>query len=206
MEDNTTARPTSPFSLGIDLGSNSLGWAMIGVEDGKPARLIRAGVRVFEAGMEGDIESGQEESRNLKRRQMRSQRRQTWRRSRRLRKIFRLLQRFELLPEERVMMPEARQDLLNRLDAEILASSWFAAKRESGAFKEPNQVLAYILRSSALDEPLPPHYLGRALYHLAQRRGFKSNRKAPPKKDEKPGEVKEGIAKLQRDMAETGAR
>src|SRR5206468_10817010 len=82
MEDDTTARPMPPFVLGIDLGSNSLGWAMIGLENGKPSGLIRAGVRVFEAGMEGDIESGQEESRNLKRRQMRSQRRQTWRRAR----------------------------------------------------------------------------------------------------------------------------
>jgi CRISPR-associated endonuclease Csn1 len=59
-------QPSQDFVLGIDLGSNSLGWAMIGLEDGQPAKLLRAGVRVFEAGMEGDIESGREESRNLK--------------------------------------------------------------------------------------------------------------------------------------------
>ncbi|MGH9432351.1 MAG: hypothetical protein ACRD3T_12495 [Terriglobia bacterium] len=70
------------FTLGVDLGTNSLGWALTGLEEGKPTHLIRCGVRVFDAGMEGDIESGQEESRNLKRRQMRSQRR-TAHRSRR---------------------------------------------------------------------------------------------------------------------------
>ena len=35
----------------------------------------------------------------------------------------------------------------------------------------------YTLRAKALDHPLPPHELGRALFHLDQRRGFKSNRK-----------------------------
>lgn len=38
------ATPAGDFILGIDLGSNSLGWAMIGLENGKPSMLIRAGV------------------------------------------------------------------------------------------------------------------------------------------------------------------
>ncbi|HEX5482901.1 MAG TPA: type II CRISPR RNA-guided endonuclease Cas9, partial [Terriglobia bacterium] len=147
-----------------------------------------------------------EESRNLKRRQMRLQRRQTARRARRQRKVFHLLQNYGLLPDGRVPGPKALQDALNGLDTSILASPWFAAKRQSGAFKSPDQVLPYILREAALDEPLPPHYLGRALYHLAQRRGFKSNRKAPPKEDEKPGEVAKGINELRDAMTKTGAR
>ncbi|MDE3180077.1 MAG: type II CRISPR RNA-guided endonuclease Cas9 [Acidobacteriota bacterium] len=194
------------YVLGIDLGTNSLGWAIIGLAGGAPSSLIRCGARLFDAGMDGDIASGNEESRNLKRRQMRSQRRQIERRARRQRKIFHLLQGFGLLPSGSVSAPEALQDALNALDASILASSWFAPKRASGAFKEPDQMLAYILRVAALDGPLQPHYLGRALYHLAQRRGFKSNRKAPPKRDEKPGEVNKGINELREAMAQTGAR
>jgi CRISPR-associated endonuclease Csn1 len=197
----------APYRLGIDLGTNSVGWAMIGLDaQGQPSRLIRCGVRVFEAGMEGDIESGHEESRNLKRRQMRSQRRQTARRRRRQRRVLRLLREYGLLRELSGTTPEAIQDTLNALDADILASPWFATKRGSGAFPAPEQVLPYILRASALDEPLPPHYLGRALYHLAQRRGFKSNRKAPPKKDEKPGEVEKGIDELRQGMSQPGSR
>ena len=88
------------FILGIDLGTNSVGWAMVGLKDGKPSRLLRAGARVFEAGMDGDIQSGREESRNLKRRDARLHRRQLWRRGRRLKKIFRLLQNFGLLPPD----------------------------------------------------------------------------------------------------------
>lgn len=46
----------------------------------------------------------------------------------------------------------------------------------------------YALRAAALDEALNPHLLGRALFHLNQRRGFKSNRKA----ERKAGDDKEG--------------
>ncbi len=194
------------FVLGIDLGTNSVGWAMIGLVDGEPAKLIRAGVRVFEAGMDGDLESGQEESRNLKRREARLHRRQLRRRRRRLVKLAHALQRMGLLPPGDVSDPEARQEFFNRLDAEVLRSPWFAAKKESGPYPDPLHVMPYVLRATALDEALPPHYLGRAIYHLAQRRGFLSNRKAPPKKDEKPGEVEKGITELRESMAKAGAR
>ena len=185
----------------MTLGTNSLGWAIIGLVDGVPANLLRAGVRVFEAGMDGNMESGQEESRNLKRREARLHRRQLWRRSRRLRKIFNLLQSFGLLPRGDASTAEKRQDFINQLDQSIRTSEWFKVVREK--FPVPDQALPYILRACALDERLDPWYLGRALYHLAQRRGYKSNRKAPPKKDEKPGEVEKGIGEIREGMAQT---
>ncbi len=46
----------------------------------------------------------------------------------------------------------------------------------------------YALRAAALNGALSPHLLGRALFHLNQRRGFKSNRKA----ERKSGDDKEG--------------
>lgn len=46
-------QPVGDFIPGIDLGSNSLGWPIVGLVDGEPAQLIRAGVRFFEAGMTG---------------------------------------------------------------------------------------------------------------------------------------------------------
>lgn len=82
---------SEPYILGIDLGTNSLGWALIRLNEAAPQRLIRCGARVFDAGMDGDIASGSEESRNLKRRQMRSQRRQIERRARRQRKVYHVL-------------------------------------------------------------------------------------------------------------------
>jgi len=194
------------FVLGLDLGTNSLGWSIIELVDGEPAKLIRAGVRVFDAGMDDSKGPGREESRNKTRRDARSHRRQLWRHQRRLLKLARILQRFELLPAGDLTEPEGRQDYFNELDSAILQSAWFAAKEKSGNYPAPHQVLPYILRASALDEAIEPHYFGRALYHLAQRRGFLSNRKQVAKKDDEEGKVKEGIAKIRKAMAEKQAR
>jgi CRISPR-associated endonuclease Csn1 len=201
-----TEQGVGEFVLGIDLGSNSLGWAIVGLVDGEPAKLIRAGVRVFDAGMEGDIESGQEQSKNLKRREARLHRRQLWRRARRLTKTFNLLRQFGLLPQGDASTPEKRQDLINDLDRTIRASDWFKAKANSGAYPEPEQTLPYILRAAALDEPLEPHFVGRVFYHLAQRRGFLSNRLRPAKKEDDEGAVKKGISELRKAIEQTHAR
>src|SRR5579875_1031953 len=129
-----------------------------------------------------------------------------------------LLQRFDLLPpapsisehlpngHRRPITPEQRQDLLNQLDRRILSSAWFQTKVNSGAFPEPEHTMPYILRAAALDEPLEPHMFGRALDHLGQRRGFLSNRKQAPKKNDDEGAVKEGIAELRKAMQTSGAR
>ncbi|MGQ0661758.1 type II CRISPR RNA-guided endonuclease Cas9 [Sphingosinicella sp.] len=64
----------------------------------------------------------------------------------------------------------------------------------------------YALRVRALDERLHPYEIGRALFHLNQRRGFKSNRKADRKaKDNEDGKIAEGARALDQAMAESGA-
>lgn len=199
--------PPKDYVLGIDLGSNSLGWALIERTDGEPTALAVAGARVFESAMDGNLIEGREESRNRIRRESRSHRRQLWRRARRLQKTFNLLQSFELLPPSRCATPPERQALLNALDESIRQSAWFAAQRSSARFPEPDHVLPYIIRASALDEKIEPHPLGRALYHLAQRRGFKSNRRnARPDAKEDEGPVKKSIGELRAAMNSMGAR
>lgn len=194
------------YVLGIDLGTNSLGWSVVGLVDGVPATLVRAGVRIFEAGVNIDPKSGKESTRNAQRRQARLRRRQTWRRAHRNAKVLRILQRNGLLPSKDASKPPLRQALINDLDNEILHSEWFKAKIASNLFIDPTQALPYVLRALALDEPLEPYYLGRALYHLAQRRGFWSNRKRPLRGDEKPGLVAEDIRSLSSRMKATESR
>ncbi len=64
----------------------------------------------------------------------------------------------------------------------------------------------YELRVRALDERLEPYEIGRALFHLKQRRGFKSNRKAERKsKDNEDGKIASGARALDQAMAESGA-
>jgi CRISPR-associated endonuclease Csn1 len=53
----------------------------------------------------------------------------------------------------------------------------------------------YALRAAALRGALNPYLLGRALFHLNQRRGFKSNRKTERKSDDKEGGKIAGGAK-----------
>ncbi len=64
----------------------------------------------------------------------------------------------------------------------------------------------YPLRARALHEQLEPYEIGRALFHLNQRRGFKSNRKAERKqKDAEDGKIASGAKALDQAMAEEGA-
>lgn len=172
-----------PYVLGLDIGSNSIGWAMLVTENGKPVRILNTGVRIFEAGMseeKGTIEQGREESRNKARREARQIRRQLWRRARKMKKLLHILQRANLLPTG-----EATQ-VLEKLDKEFLQRYEKVIGKHLMA-----QVLPYFLRKKALDEKLEPYELGRALYHLAQRRGFKSGRKAPKKEEEEKKRQKE---------------
>lgn len=188
---------TRDLVLGLDIGTNSVGWALVERSGGEPVRLVRAGVRVFDAGVEGDIESGRDESRAVKRRGARLRRRMLSRRSRRLRKLARVLQEAGLLPAGDLATPEARIKLFAELDDRIFSP----AMR-----KQFPHTLPYVLRAKALDKKLEAHELGRAIYHLAQRRGFLSNRKAAQKKDDDEGQVKKAIGELYGRMAAAKAR
>ncbi len=64
----------------------------------------------------------------------------------------------------------------------------------------------YVLRARALDEALTLYELGRALFHLNQRRGFQSNRKADRSKNEDAGKVAIGIDRLKDAINQEGAR
>lgn len=63
----------------------------------------------------------------------------------------------------------------------------------------------YALRATGLDEALPLTHLGRALFHINQRRGFKSNRKTD-RGDNESGKIKDATARLEQAMMADGAR
>ena len=162
------AFPAEPYLLGLDVGANSIGWALVAVEEGRPARSAAAGVRVFAAGVEGDIASGRDQSRAKTRREARLRRRMLERRGRRLDKLGHLLQQAGLLPAGDLTSADAAMRFFADLDRSLFP--------EQARRADPH-VLPYRLRARALDEGLTPYELGRALYHLAQRRGFASNRR-----------------------------
>ena len=69
-----------------------------------------------------------------------------------------------------------------------------------------NDMDPYRLRAQALDSRLEPHQLGRALFHLGQRRGFKSNRKTQGDDESDASETREAISELRRQIKASGAR
>ena len=71
--------------------------------------------------------------------------------------------------------------------------------------KELEKLDPYALRAVGLNEKISLNELGRALFHLNQRRGFKSNRKTDGK-DNEGGKIKEGSARLDQAMMAEGAK
>ena len=145
------------WRLGLDLGTNSIGWSALGLDtDKQPTHIIDMGVRIFSDGREP--KTG--EPLAVARRTARGIRKNLHRKKQRRREIFKLLQEQNLFPKTR---------------------------EEAIVLKALNP---YELRAKALDEKLEPEALGRVLFNLGVRRGFKSNRKdasenTEPKENEK---------------------
>ncbi|MEO1151370.1 MAG: type II CRISPR RNA-guided endonuclease Cas9 [Pseudomonadota bacterium] len=162
------------YRLGIDLGTNSLGWAAVQMRDGgngalSTGPLIDLGVRIF-----SDARNPKDKSSNAaQRRGPRSARRNRDRRLMRGRSMLRVLTETRLFPAD-----DRERKQLQALDP-------------------------WILRARALDERLDPFDVGRALFHLQERRGFKSNRKTDKAED---GAMFDAIKKAREKMTSSGAR
>ncbi len=152
------------YTLGLDIGSNSIGWALL--DTGKKTSIIDMGVRVFPEGVDRDTK-GLEKSKNATRREARGARRGHQRRNSRRNQLVKTLLSAGILPKDK----EELEQLLQ---------------------KEP-----YKLRAKGLDHRLELCEFGRALFHINQRRGFKSNRKT--------GEVNEKSTIAKGDKEHRGA-
>ena len=161
-----------PYRLGLDLGSNSIGWFVIWLDgDSKPCGLGPGGVRIFPDGRNPQSKASNAASRRVARGMRR-------RRDRYLKRRERLMDQlvgFALMPAV-----EAERKRLEECDP-------------------------YELRAEALDRRLPLHHVGRAIFHLNQRRGFRSNRKTDGG-DRETGPIKEAVGKLEHAMEAERAR
>ena len=175
--------PERLFSF--DVGTNSIGWCVFNLNQFKePIEIVDAGVRIFADGREPKSGNSLAEGRRL----VRSMARRRDRYKRRRKAVLRTLTEYGLMPRD----PQARAALVAQTND---------AKRGEPA----NDV--YALRARALDETVPLHLLGRVVFHLQQRRGFKSNRKADRRsKDNEVGAITLGEDRLRAAMSEAGAR
>ena len=174
--------PKHLFSF--DLGTNSNGWCIFRLDEtGNPVAIVDAGVRIFSDGREpksgNSLAEGRRVARGMARRRDRYKRRR--------KAVLRTLSEYGLMPAD----PKARAALV-------------AETSDARPDRPANDV--YALRARALDEKLPLHHIGRALFHLQQRRGFKSNRKADRKDNNEKGAIALGEDRLVLEMQRAGAR
>ncbi|MHA6683983.1 type II CRISPR RNA-guided endonuclease Cas9 [Mesorhizobium sp. A556] len=95
-----------------------------------------------------------------------------------------------------------RREALTAALVEIALMPVDATQRKALAELDP-----YRLRAAGLDAKLAPHEFGRALFHLHQRRGFKSNRKTDRKGDDKDqGKIAAASAALAKKLEDENAR
>lgn len=176
--------------LGLDLGTNSIGWAIVETEDNKNFNLLNKGVHIFQEGVK--IDKGIEGSKAEERTNYRGARRLKYRRRLRKIKTVKALIANDFCPRI------SEQDLYNwRFKKEYPENEDF---RKWLLTKEVSNKNPYYYRNLAVTEKLDlsvkenRHVLGRAFYHLTQRRGFLSNRLEGTK--ESDGAIKKSIAEL----------
>ncbi|MEP9368197.1 type II CRISPR RNA-guided endonuclease Cas9 [Xanthobacter sp. VNH20] len=165
------------WRLSLDLGAGSIGWCALELdENGAPIAVLAAGVRLFGDGRAPSRGDQQGTPLAVERRTARAMRRRRDRFKQRQSALLKHLELDGLFPVE----AEARL-ALEGLDP-------------------------FALRARALDVPLTLHEIGRALFHIDQRRGFKSNRKTDRGAEDDAGKIAVGIDRLCTAMDEAGAR
>ena len=186
--------------LGIDTGTNSLGWGIVeNYENGK-YKLIDYGVSIFEEGVK--IEKGIEKSKTAERTEFRSSRKLIWRRKCRKINLLQILIDNHLCPPlTRDSLKRWRHKSIYPEDVNFL--NWQLTDEKNG-------INPYRYRYTCLTQKLDMtdltqrYMLGRAFYHIAQRRGFLSNRKSNTQSND--GVVNSGIDDLSRKITESGCR
>ena len=154
--------------LGLDLGSSSLGWAIRNDEE-----ISKKGVITFSTGM--TKRQGGYTSPTKDRREARSKRNLIRARKYRKWKLLEILcENSEFAPltiSELESWSKYKKGRIRKFPENKEFLSWLACdfSYEGGEkYKNP-----YELRVKALDKQLTKHELGRVLYHLVQRRGYK---------------------------------
>lgn len=171
------------WRLGLDLGTNSIGWWAFrisresagGHTSWRPVASLDGGVLIFSDGREPSKGGRVGDSKAVARRMARGMRRNRLHGKNRVDCLVQDLISLGLLPEH----AEKRKVLFQ------------TRKKRDG---DPERYNPYRLRAEALERGLSPEELGRALFHLGLRRGFKSNRKEAS--DEDGGKLKERIDTL----------
>ena len=217
----------TPYILGLDVGSNSIGWAVVDceIENGNhkgiyagynPVSLRALNSRIFLEMVEAKTQA----PKNQKRRTARGARTRRSYYKQRRKKLVNILMEKGLLPNDYWQNPEK---ILNKIDLEYGERKVGKRWSKTWSVAEKAHCSPYAMRNFALEEKLEPFEFGRLLLHLQRRRGYFSNRGAKyielikylllgsPEDDpasmgtdekKETGEVLKAISKLSKELGE----
>ncbi|MBR0487338.1 MAG: hypothetical protein IJJ70_06520 [Treponema sp.] len=172
--------------LGLDIGTNSIGW---GIVDEHEQKIQNCGVYIFPEGVKK--EKGNESSKAAERTSFRSARRLKFRRKLRKYETLKVLIKNEMCPLTLDELEKWHKEKEYPTSKAFI--SWYRTDEEKNW--EP-----YFLRKKCVEEKCEKFEIGRALYHIAQRRGFLSNHKESTEAVD--GKVSEGISELTQAMGD----
>lgn len=181
--------------LGLDLGTNSIGWA-ITEQQNDNFTLLDRGVDIFQEGV-NRTKTGEEPMVKI-RTDARALRRHYYRRRLRKIEVLKVLMANNLCP----YLTDEQLDAWRYKKQYPLAEEfmlWLRSSDSNNPYADRFKSLTEVLNLNKIEDR---YTLGRALYHLSQRRGFLSNRKDNDGNDD--GKVKGAITKLDKDMLAKG--
>ncbi|MBO7202809.1 MAG: hypothetical protein J6V30_04650, partial [Paludibacteraceae bacterium] len=182
--------------LGLDLGTNSIGWAVVNADDNdNPQSIVGMGSRIIPMGSDKiDYEKGATITKNADRRAKRSARRMGKRYKMRRNKLLFILDKLGMLPKQfqfKNGFPEA-----NKLqDLELLPIQKKTLQLDS--------LQHYELRAKALSEKIELEELSSILYQYNRLRGYAGggnddNEKKDSKDDDTQDETKKYETRIQK--------
>lgn len=152
--------------LGLDLGSTSIGWALVKEADNEneKSEILKTGVRVIPLSTDeqGNFEKGKAITTNQDRTDKRSARRNLQRYKLRRKELFKVLTENGLINEKSVLTEDGSNTTYQTLE----------------------------LRAKAAKERIEKHELARIFISINRKRGYKSSRKA---KNEDEGQLVDGM-------------
>ncbi len=165
--------------IGLDIGTNSVGWAFVKESKKDKIELIDIGTYIFPIGTIVDAKSNKEKTKNEQRREYRGTRRNIFRYKLRRKKLKSILNSIDLIPD---------------------------FKKNYKIKGKYQSTELYKLRSEAIEKKIPLEEIGRIFLLLNKHRGFKSNAKKFEKESEDEGIVKTSIKSLKDLMNKADAK
>lgn len=219
--------------LGLDLGTNSIGWAVVNQADqpGDNSEIVAAGSRIIpmSADILSDFSKGNTVSQTATRTAARGARRLLERHKLRRQRLLRVLREMGFLPEHfaseldehgsfkdeekepKLAWAKGSDGKMHFLFEDSFKQMLNEFRQEHNIFEDgetkiPYDWTLYFLRKKALHEAVSPQELAWVLLSFNRKRGYHQLRSEDAETEEKEGETKEYVAQKVVNIVDTGEK